>query len=123
MYSIFDMAKTKPDTWIKKENCQTSEHHEQLSEAGGMVQWCSCCNMFNTPNSPCICGCLVIQRKDGFFWGGENGWVKDWKFLAEHFFSSDSATEVARVLCNDNGPLGVYSIHTNWKEKPLMEVR
>lgn len=116
--SIYDIAFAKPDTWIREDECTTDEQRWDLCETGGMLQYCSCCETFNSPNRPCFCGAIVLRHPStGLFWGGENGWVSDWKYAAEHFFSLDSAAEVAQALVDDVGHIQACPIQTNWQEK------
>ena len=118
-HSIYDVARTKPDEWVRRPDCTTDDHVHDLDETGGMLCWCTCCELFNSPNRPCFCGCMILQRQsDGMFWCGESGWLDNWKH-AEHFFAADSAAEVARVLVADNGLISVFLVHTGWqKEAP-----
>ncbi|KKM89349.1 hypothetical protein LCGC14_1249680 [marine sediment metagenome] len=122
--SIYDVAKSKPDVWIRMSNCTTENQECDLGETGGMLRWCTCCNCYGSPNRPCFCGCMVLQREDGLFWGGEYHWVDDWRIHAEHYFSIESASQVASALSADNGLISVYLIHTDWKKaKPEVIVR
>ena len=114
----YRLAMEKPGEWIRSSDCDTDEQRAAIDETGGMLQWCRTCEMFNSPNRPCFCGCIILQRKsDGLFWGGEHGWIEYWKFHAEHHFALNSAKIVAQALCDSVGEIAIYIVHSGWREE------
>ncbi|KKL84755.1 hypothetical protein LCGC14_1961600 [marine sediment metagenome] len=116
-HSIYDVAKSRPGDWIRKDDCATEDQQEQLQQVGGMIRCCPTCEGYSSPHRPCLCGVMVLQRKDnGLFWGHANGWIEDWKFHAEHFFSLDTASKVALALSEYCGVVSVIMVNTNWQK-------
>ncbi len=116
-HSIYDIAKSRSGDWIRDNDCTTKEQIEQLIEIGGMVRWCSICEYHSSPHNPCLCGVMVLQRKDnGLFWGHANGWIEDWRFHAEHFFNLSTASDVALALSENCGVISVIMVNTSWQK-------
>ena len=115
MHSIYGLAKFRSGDWIRRNDCATEGQRGELDKIGGMIRWCPTCECYSSPNRPCFCGVMVLQRKDnGLFWGHANGWVEDWKFHAEHFFSSDAASKVALALSEDCGVIiSVFMVNSH----------
>jgi len=120
--SIYDIIKDRPDEWLRSSDFTTEEQQWDLDETGGMIKWCSTCKCDSSPNRPCFCGVMVLRREDGLYWGGENGWVEDWKYHAEHFFSAKTAKQVAEAIVADHGTISMFLVHTNWQEETAKEV-
>lgn len=117
LYSIFDLAEASPDKWIREEDLDSEKQKKELRDLGGVIKLCSRCGLFSHPKVPCPCGVLVLQRPDGLFWGGENGWVEDGRQHAEHFFNYDTAAKVAATVSPECEPISMFIIETGAKGK------
>lgn len=111
--SIFDLANANPGVWIRDEDCSTDEQLWDLAETGGLIKLCTTCNLHGSPNRPCFCGAIVLQREDGKYWStkdDKSSWTTDWKYEAKHFWSDDNARTVAEVLKADHGNVNMIKI-------------